>query len=86
MNTSFTESAFTLPFSKAPFIAVDPRTVAGTVDNPPINAPIGVLTAETIYTVLLIILLKFSTKIRKREGKSNVISLSIVGFNMLEKS
>jgi hypothetical protein len=36
-------------------MAIAPNFGAGTVDNPPIKLPIGVLSAETITTLLLII-------------------------------
>jgi hypothetical protein len=38
-------------------MAVAPNFGAVTVDNPPIKLPIGVLTAETITTLLLIFII-----------------------------
>jgi hypothetical protein len=40
--------ASTFPFSNAPLIATDPNWVAGMLDKPPMNAPIGVLAAATM--------------------------------------
>ena len=54
MNTSSTKLGSKLILSKAPFIAAAPRREAETVDNEPIKLPIGVRTAETITTFLLI--------------------------------
>ena len=48
MKTSSIHSELTFPFSKAPLIAMEPSLVAGTLDNAPINEPIGVLAAATM--------------------------------------
>ena len=55
IKTSSTKFGSKLILSKAPFMAMAPNLVAGTVDNDPIKLPIGVLTAETMTTFLLII-------------------------------
>jgi len=52
MNTSSIKFGSNFSLSKAPLIAIAPHFGAVTVDNPPIKLPIGVLTAETITTLL----------------------------------
>ncbi len=47
--------AETLPFFNAPLMAIAPNWVAGTLDKPPKNEPIGVRTADTIYTVFVML-------------------------------
>ena len=54
MNTSSTRSAETPALSKAPLIAAAPNFGAGTDDNDPIKLPIGVLTADIIYTSFIL--------------------------------
>jgi hypothetical protein len=52
-KTSSTWSAFTLALSKAPVMALLPKTGALKEDKAPPKLPIGVLTAETIYTLFM---------------------------------
>ena len=55
----------------APLIAAAPNFVAGTVDSDPPKLPIGVRTADTIYTSLLmmILLILICTKLIKTKDK-----------------
>jgi hypothetical protein len=54
MSTSSTNSGLIPAFSIAPFMAILPRSVADKLDKAPPKLPIGVLTAETIYTSCII--------------------------------
>lgn len=55
MKTSFTSEAAIPAFEIAPLIAAAPNCGAGTVDNEPPKLPIGVRTADIMYTSLLIL-------------------------------
>ncbi len=50
ISTSFTKLGSRFILFNAPSMAMAPNFGAGTVDNPPIKLPMGVLTAETITT------------------------------------
>jgi hypothetical protein len=71
MKTSFTSSAETPAFLSAPLIAATPRSMAVKDERLPPKLPIGVRTAETIYTFCIgfdeLVIPKFLiSKIRKR--------------------
>ena len=59
MKTSSINSGLIFPFSNAPLIAIDPNWVAGIVDKPPKNPPIGVLAAATMKTSFIMIIYLF---------------------------
>ena len=54
INTSVTSSGFTPAFANAPFIAIAPNLVAEILAKLPPKLPIGVRTADTIYTSFII--------------------------------